>query len=164
MKFIFNYFFILLPLFIISSCEKDKSLEPTFDDLSFQLLLLDTNGVVTSDFINGSDIVFQTAIENTLSDTIYFYFMDCVINNYRVFQNDSLIGHPQPDNWFCTYELQITQLSPHEVLNVKINWLQRPENTPLPAGKYTAKHYFSIRFMGRGDSHNIELEKEFIVN
>ena len=172
-KFVNLVFFccLLLTTLAISSCEQDESIEPAFKDLSYQFLLLDTNGVVTTSIVEGSDIVFHTEIENTSGDTMYLYFLDCVINNFRVYQNDTLVGQPQPDNWACTDDLIITKLFPHEIIKVTVNWLQRPENVPLTANTYMAKHNFEVSFPVRkggfvkvGEVHKIELEKEFSVN
>jgi len=158
-----SLFFVALLLSM--SCEKDKSIEPTFDDLSFQLLLLDTNGVATTTFTEGSDIVFEISMTNNYNDTVFYYEgLKCASMKFKVYQNNVFVGHPHPDNWGCTDDLKLDKIEPKGIIQDHINWLERPENTPLLAGIYIAIFKTRLALKEPKNWKEIELELKFEVN
>lgn len=165
MKLMLNCFLLFLAFFTVFSCKYDHSIKPTFDDLSFNFQLLDTNGVATTSFKEGSDIVFEISLTNKKSDTMLYYGgLKCAQLSFKVYQNGSLIGHPHPDNWACETDLPAFQLIPYETKKSTIRWLERLENAPLLNGNYTAKFKGRIALNEPKDWKDINLKINFSVN
>ena len=129
---------LLLTTLAISSCDQDDPIKPSFNDVTFDLQLLDTNGSEAILFSTGSDVVFQITMSNNSHDTLLYYEgLKCATMKFEIYKDNVLVGHPHPNNWGCTEELEQMTLEPNGIINTQISWLENPLNKPFQSGNYS---------------------------
>ena len=110
-------------------------------------------------------MVFAISMSNTFHDTVFYYEgLKCAAVKFEVLQNNVSFGKPNPDNWACTYDLVQENLEPNGVITTQINWLENPQNSPLPIGDYNIVFSSQLALGSPGDWKDIEETINFTVN
>jgi hypothetical protein len=163
--------FIILILFtaLIFSCSCKKDKDTNVNDLfNFQIRTLDSNGVETTNFQFGSNIVFEIDMINKTDNTINYYMgLQCAQLYFRVYKNDSLIGDPNNGHIACEDVLIEYNILPNESKKASISWFVGHPNQPLRKGNYFVE--FKSEISLRNSSNNweksdIEAKKNFTIN